>query len=144
MLNRSERKRFAGSKRAMKTSGWLLCSRAKAESASIKFANTYRKRSSIRRINGPAHLSMGRISAPKCIPSRFMIPHTICLRWWCTVSLEQSVCSLFLRNWKQRCRILSGAWRLFGALLAGITATNWARISCDVLDKLSPRIVNEV
>ena len=49
-------------------------------SASIKFANTYRKRSSIRRINGPAHLSMGRISAPKCIPSRFMIPHTICLR----------------------------------------------------------------
>jgi hypothetical protein len=75
-----QRKRFAGSKRAMKTSGWLLCSRAKAESASIKFANTYRKRSSIRRINGPAHLPMGRISAPKCIPSRFMIPHIICLR----------------------------------------------------------------
>ena len=49
-----------------------------AGSTSPMFVNTCRKRSSIRRINGPARLSTGRISAPKCIPSHFTTPPIIC------------------------------------------------------------------
>ena len=66
-----QRKRFAGSKRAMKTSGWLLCSRAKAESASIKLANTYRKRSAIRRINWACAFVHGQDIRSKMHPFKF-------------------------------------------------------------------------
>ncbi len=83
------------------------------------FVNNRRKRSSIRRINGPARLSTGRISAPKMHPLHFYDSTYHLLTVMMSYIFRAIRLYLSLRSWRRRCRSSNGTWLLFGEPPAG-------------------------